>query len=381
MYRYRFFLLFCLILAGCWRAPTATPDITAQPTVGATQPGEPPADATLPAATLAASQAPPTAEAPLTQPTVTGRYALDGGQVGASVAAGGGRVWVGTNTGKVLEFDTSGAPLRSYTLRDGATIVNPAPVIALAWDGAHAWALVRFVQNGSQYVTLAVLDPASGETLRQFDVSVDDPRALGLAPQIAGEAAVGQVWLQNAVYDTGTFETVRRAMPTDSSVFAWDGAGMWVGGAATTCDSCQQMLYRYAGGTLSDGPSASQQILALAAAGDRLWVLTGFNQLDGYALGAGLGAATQPAARVDLSADHDFPPAALLYDGSRLWLLGSVGKGAGRLYQHDPASGKKVDGLLVGDDASLPVSMAYDGQYLWVVTTQHLVRVSLPGKP
>jgi hypothetical protein len=312
----------------------------------------------------------------LTEPAVIERIPLEAGQQGESVGAGGGRVWVGTTGGAVIEFDAaSGAPLRSYSLAHGSP-ANPTPVEALAYDGARVWALLRFTTQGTQYKTLAVLDPASGETLHQFDVSASDPRHLGFQS--------GQIWLQNAVYDTTTYQSKALDMPTDASVFAYDGAGMWVGGAATTCDTCQQMLYRYAGGTLNPGPAASQQVLGLAVAAERLWVLTGFNQLDGYPLGNALGAETQPAARVDLAPDHDFPPAQILYDGARLWLLGSIGKGSGRVFWHDPRSGKKLGGLVVGDsseaplNASIPVAMAYDGKNLWVLTALHLVRVGLP---
>lgn len=364
------------LLAACATPPVET--TAPQPTAGVLPPV---VSATLPEATAVASPAAPTASPipvnqPLTEPTVLGRFELGAGQQAESIATGAGKVWVGTTSGAVLEFEAaSGALLRAYTLLDGS-LINPTPVLALAFDGAHLWALTRSTVEATQYKTLFVLDPASGDILHQADVSESDPERLGLA--------VGQVWLQNAVYDTATFQFTPLEMATDSSVFAYDGAGMWVGGAATTCDECANMLYRFAGGTLDIGPAASQQISGLAVAGERLWVLTELNQLDGYTLAAGLNADSPPNPRVDLSSDHDFPPAAMLYDGSRLWLLGSIGKGSGRIFQHNPQTGRREFALLVGDtsetpeNASIPLALAYDGHDLWVLTALHLVRVGLP---
>lgn len=369
------FLLTSLILATCSPAPgpgaaTPTPEATAAPDSTDLPTLEVPEATSAPTATL-----PPRPSGPLTAPALLDRYALDG-QQGVSIAAGGGKVWAGTATGAVIEFDAaSGEALRTYTLAEGST-ADPAPVQSLAYDGARVWALVRSTREGTLYKTLAVLDPASGETVDTFDVTDDDPDHL--------LAANGQVWMQNRIWDARTLESAPLPMATDSSVFAWDGQGMWVGGAATTCDTCEQMLYRYAGGTLSAGPAASQQVLGLVAAGERLWVLTGFNTLDGYTLGAGLEIDSRPEERVELSGDHDTPPAAILFDGTRLWLLGAAGKGSGRVFYHDPASGKKLGGVMVGDsseapfNASIPMDLAYDGTDLWVLTALHLVRVGLP---
>ena len=361
-----------LLLSACSAPAPSAPAPTAEMSPAA----QTPASTQNAPVEIPATQPPVTPPNALTQPAVIERIPLESGQQGESLATGGGKLWVGVTGGAVIEFDAaSRAPLRRYSLAQG-TPANPTPVEALTYDGAHVWALVRFTNQGTQYKTLAVLDPASGETLRQFDVSASDPHHLGLQS--------GQIWLQNAVYDTTTYQSKALEMPTDASVFAYDGAGMWVGGAATTCDTCQQMLYRYAGGTLNPGPAASQQVLGLAVAGERLWVLTGFNQLEGYTLGTGLGPETKPDARVDLTSDHDFPPAEVLFDGTRLWLLGSIGKGSGRVFWHDPQSGKKLGGLVVGDsteaplNASIPVAIAYDGSDLWVLTALHLVRVGLP---
>lgn len=369
-------LLIGLVLGACKPAPGPG---AATPTPGATSaPASPPAPtSSAPEATLAPTATiPPRPSGPLTEPAMLDRYALEDGQQGESVAADSGKVWVGTTTGAVIEFDAaSGEALRTYGLAEGS-LTDPAPVLALAYDGSRLWALVRSTREGTLYKTLAVIDPASGETVETFDVTADDPDHL--------LAAEGQVWTQNRIWDAQTLESKPLPMATDSSVFAWDGQGMWVGGAATTCDNCQQMLYRYAGGTLNAGPAYSQQVLGLAAAGERLWVLTGFNTLDGYALGAGLEIDSEAEVRIELSGDHDTPPAALLYDGTRLWLLGAAGKGSGRVFYHDPASGKKLGGVIVGDsseaplNASIPVDMAYDGTDLWVLTAMHLVRVGLP---
>lgn len=370
------FLLASLILAACSPAPgpgaaTPTPGATAAPGSTDAPTLEIPEATAAPTATL-----PPRPSGPLTEPAMLDRYALEAGQQGQSVAAGGGKVWVGTTAGAVIEFDAaSGEVLRAYSLAEGSA-ADPAPVQALAYDGARVWALVRSTREGTMYKTLAILDPAGGETVETFDVTADDPDHL--------LAANGQVWTQNRIWDAQTLESTPLPMATDSSVFAWDGQGMWVGGAATTCDTCEQMLYRYAGGTLSAGPAASQQVLGLAAAGDRLWVLTGFNTLDGYTLGASLEIDSQPEERIELSGDHDTPPAAILFDGTRLWLLGAAGKGSGRVFYHDPASGEKLGGVMVGDsseapfNASFPVDMAYDGTDMWVLTALHLVRVGLP---
>lgn len=378
MYRLLVVLLSILLLAGCGPQPVETLAPGPGPTATSPAPSAEPPDLTQAPSPAAPTATLPPANAPLTQPTMLARYDLAAGEQGESIAAGPGKVWVGTTGGAVLEFDAASGALRStFALLDGS-LVNPTPVLALAFDGVHLWALARSTVEGTQYKTLFVLDPDSGATVHQVDVSDSDPEQVGLAP--------GQVWLQNAVFDTGTYQSTPLEMATDSSVFAYDGAGMWVGGAATTCDECENMLYRFAGGTLDIGPSASQQITALAAAGDRLWVLTDFNQLDGYTLAAGLNADASPDPRVDLSGDHDFPPAAMLYDGSRLWLLGSVGKGSGRIFQHNPQTGKREFALLVGDtsevpeNASIPLAMAYDGQDLWVLTALHLVRVGLPPK-
>ena len=370
------FLLASLILAACSPAPgpgaaTPTPGATAAPGSTDVPTPEVPQATAAPTATL-----PPRPSGPLTEPAMLDRYALESGHTGVSVAAGGGMVWAGTNLGQVFAFDAaSGEVSRVYELAEGS-LADPAPVQALAYDGARVWALVRSTREGTLYKTLAVLDPASGETVATFDVTDDDPDHL--------LAANGQVWTQNRIWDAQTLESTPLPMATDSSVFAWDGQGMWVGGAATTCDTCEQLLYRYAGGTLSAGPAYSQQVLGLAIAGDHLWVLTGFNTLDGYALGAGLEIDSQPEERIELSGDHDTPPAATLFDGTRLWLLGAAGKGSGRVFYHDPASGKKLGGVIVGDssessfNASIPVDLAYDGTDLWVLTAMHLVRVGLP---
>jgi hypothetical protein len=320
---------------------------------------------------------------PLSAPTVLDHYPLQAGSLGQSLAVGGGRVWIGTASGAVEARDAaSGALLESKQLVIAAT-GDPAPVRALVFDGERLWALVEFTTPAAGLQTrLFVLD-SDGAVLREHDLTDLDPYRLGSAP--------GQVWTRARVFDTASQAATAYETGLVSPVFAYDEAGwMWVGGGENACDTCPAHLYRYRASSPAEsmpGPTASQKIVGLAAGGGRLWALTGDNHLHAYNLAAPPGAEDSPALDLDLSDRLQFPPAAMLYAGQTLWLLGGAGRGGGALYPLGAEAQQPGAPIAVGEGegtleqpARVPVALAYDGRDLWVLTALDLVRVGLPGR-
>jgi hypothetical protein len=376
-------VLLMLLLGSCStpsRMPA--PSLSPTPEVAQLTPAHTPTTFSTLQATVIENPTPTAGAGPVLPagPAVLARYPLEEDSLGEVLTAGPGRVWVGTTFGTVQEWDTAaGSILKTYTLVQGAPDA-PAPVKALAFDGKYLWVIVSSALAQSRLETrLFILDLAGGTVLQQFDLTENAAWHLGLAP--------GQVWLQNQVYKTDSQTASRVKMVTDSTVFAFDGQGwMWTAGGANTCDACDASIFRYKIDSAEEaaaGPSFSQQIHGMLLTGKTMWVATAFNQLDAYDVAdPKLGITTRPQISLDLAAEMQEPPTAMAYDGHNLWLLSSVGRGGGFLYQYDPQNGHKLGSLQVGDaaghtkQAHIPVDMAFDGQNLWVLTTGDLVKVS-----
>lgn len=369
-----------LLLAGCWPTPTPPPP-TLTPTLTST-PSETPTPTGTVTPTATGSPTPTVSPTPLAEPAVLARYPLGSGNLGESIAAGGGRVWVGTTFGTVEIRDAAtGALLNTAALVPGSPD-NPAPVRSLVFDGQRLWALAASTTpRGSLLAQLFVLS-ADGQVVKTFDLSDLDPYSLGSAP--------GQVWTQGRVYSTADLRETPVDMTLVSTDFAYDGSGwVWAGGGENACDNCAADISCYRIDNLAavtPGPPASQHVLALAAAGKRMWVLTGFNKLDAYDTSSNTGQTvnTALAASVDLSGQAQMP-VGLLFDGHSLWVLAGAGSGGGMLYQRDPVTGQHQGELAVGDaegsldqPARVPMAMTFDGRDLWVLTALDLVRVGLP---
>lgn len=368
--------------SGC-RAPAPAPATALPPAESQAAPlpttaqENPPAAPTLAAATPA--PLPTLPPGPLTAPVVLNRYPLTSSQ-SESLAAGAGRVWVGTSAGAIEEYDSqSGALLRTYPLVEN-TGGRLAPVRELAFDGQRLWAVVEWSNGDLDLVSeIVAFDPAAGSVLFRVNAGDNQPEKLGFAP--------GQVWAQNLVLDPATgAQLASFEMTSDSTAFAYDEAGrLWAGGTLASPDGVSCLtVYNLNDYSAQPGPAYSGQIRLLQTAGGKLWAVSAFNRLDGYDLSAALQPETEPAAGIDLSPQMQAPPLEMLSDGQYLWLLSGPGGGGGTLYQHDPNSGRNLSALAVadadGEGAALrtPVDLAFDGRDLWVLTALDIARVALP---
>ncbi len=368
-----------LLLAGCRAQTILPPPAETQapaPLISAT-----PRQVTLPLPVLSSPVPGDSAIAvPLAEPTVLKRIRHPAGMLGESVEVTPGRVWVGLNSGAVLEYDAASGALLNTILLVRQSYDGIAPIKDLAFDGQHLWAVTAWQDSVfNQVAEILVLDPSSGQVVRRFNASDQDPQFIGLSP--------GRVWTQNQVFDASTLQPSAVVMNSDATVFASDGqGGIWAGGTSA-CDTCPSSLYRYPVDDLfsaQPGPAAADPALHLLVVHQRLWVVTDGMTLDGYDLAQPPGVDDPPAASVDLSGEMELPPAAVIFDGTALWLLSSAGSGGGTLYRHDPQSGQMLGALAVGDSegpigqARVPAGAAFDSRDIWVLTALDLAQIGLP---
>lgn len=328
-----------------------------------------------------ASSAPPPAPTAILAPTLLDRYPLSAGMFAESIAVSPGRVWVGTTYGILEERDAaSGALLQTYNLAP-PSYDGFAPVKSILYDGKRLWALYSWEATAfDQFASLWVFDLETSKVVTEMNVSANDPYALGSAP--------GQVWAQNQVIDAETQTVTEIEMQLDSTVFAYDGAGViWAAGAGT-CEACFDNVYRYMvidPANPVPGPHMGVPVRQILRANSRMWLLNDLNQLKGFDLHeTAPKQGTLPALTLDLGSLSEDLPAGLVFDGQFLWLLSSYGADGTWLFRLDALTGKQISAIQIDRaaenylDVSAPVALAFDGRDLWVLSAYELLRVALP---
>ncbi len=367
--------LMSLVSSGC---RSAAPTLVIAPPTAAplNSPSPVAATATITPAPLVPTSA-PTA---ILAPTLLNRYPLAAGMLAESIAVTPGRVWVGSTFGTLEERDASnGALLQTYTLAP-PSYDGIAPVKSIVYDGKQLWALFAWkVTAFDQYARLWVFDLSTNQVVAEIDVSDADPARLGTAP--------GQVWLQGQVFNAETREAAVVEMQLDSTVFAYDGAGiMWAAGAET-CETCADNVYRYMvidPANPLPAPRAQGWVRQILNAHERIWLLTDLNELEGFDQAAQQEPDRPPTVRLHLSDLSEDLPAAIVYDGHYLWLLSSYGADGTWLFRLDAQTGRQLSALQIDRPAedytavNAPVALAFDGRDLWVLTARELLRVGLP---
>jgi len=405
-------LLACSLVprsAGSDNPPTPGPD---QPVEAASATSRPAAEA-APAETEAGVSALPTVEAATAGPyvlAVSDRYPFFETKIniGISLAAHEGQLWVGTVTGTLEEVNPEdGAYGQSIALipdNDGS-LPKAYAVVKMVFEGDYLWAFAGNFSGNQAPPLLAALDPDSGEIVRQWDLN--SPEWIGnderLNPEGDFGVSPGKIWIDNHVVDTTTFESMRVLMP-GMIHYAYGGNDwMWITGEmGHSCDqlllintsdpstaSCPDewpFLSHNSDGGVTPGPGSP-----LVLAGDRMWIGGGWSGtsqsgpihlLEAYPTDMDEAMkATGPLASVPL--EDTYLKIKMLFAGNYLWMVYTHGEKAGLLYQLDAQTGETMNSLdLVGEEgrslSDVPQDMAAESDNLWVLTSRQLLRIKLP---
>jgi hypothetical protein len=398
-------LLVGIVLSACSSSLPASP--AAPPAAVSTQPTA--------AATLVSAQPSPVGETatPAIGSSPTGSYSLaisdsyslmnTKHEIGESLTASPGKVWIGTGFGTIEEVDSqSGDFGQSISLNPGVggSSTNVYPIIKLGFDGQNIWALGGFSGVGADH--LFAIDSGSGAILHQWDLTQwnlnrdSDHRGtaldFGFSP--------GKIWVKDQIIDTQTFEAKYVGFIGEPK-FAYNGKGwMWMTGTGgEDCDgmdfintdnpSQDQTQCRYPFlDHAEEGYSNVGDISPLVLAGDRMWVAGAWSgtkptyTLEAYSADLDqLMKEKGPLASVPLMDDPQ--KVKMLFAGNYLWLLWTNGDKKGLLYQLDPQTGATINTLdLVGDlggaKGDNPQDLATEGNNLWILTTFNLLRIKLP---
>lgn len=334
---------------------------------------------------------------------------------GSSLAAGPGKVWIGTLQGSIEEVDAqSGAFGRSLALFPGAgeDPFDIKPVLQLTFEGGYLWAAAHFtdVETYDNHPHLLAIDINKWAAARDWDQSLEAIEWVGenyewiIDPALREDpenfcTSPGKIWMEGHVIDTRTFEVTPDAYNPGASFCAYNGKGWmwtteWTGGEDglyfVNADDLTEMpgQYRWPFLIHEQGSATAQGDSFLALAGERMWM--GRSQYEPGSVGwldafpsdlDELMKLSGPPASVPLL--ESLGNVRLLYAGDYLWILYLGGGSGGWLYQLDPQTGKTLASLdLVGDEGratgDFPMDIASAGDTLWVMTSQQLLRIKMP---
>ncbi len=338
---------------------------------------------------------------------ISNTYKLPPAILGSLLAAGPGKVWLGSAFGNIEEFDwQTGAFGKSILLPLSKMAVNNTNVLyKIGFDGQNLWALGGG-SSGSGAASLFFIDPTSGTIIHQWDLTSADwqKNFNGFFTDDNFEFSPGKIWLQSHVIDTQTFEVtyVSSGFPTDE-YYAYNGNGwMWMTGSyAEDCDQlimintddpskvyapCHMpFLNRMTGA--NSGLSTESTGSLVTFAGDRMWLVGQYMNAPNHIFEAystdmnQLMKETKPLVIVpwtDVTTEMK-----MLYAGNYLWVLTTHGDHQGLLYQLDPQTGVTLNtldviGVQKGNGLAEVKDMATDGKYLWIREMDYLVQVPLP---
>jgi hypothetical protein len=334
---------------------------------------------------------------------------------GSSLAAGPGKVWIGTLQGTIEEVGAQdGAFERSLALVPGAgdNPIEVKPVLQLTFEGGYLWAAAQLtdIETYDNHPHLFAVDTHRWTVARDWDQSLQSVEWVGENYEWIVDPALrvdpegfctspGRIWMEGHAIDARTFEVTPGAYNPGASFCAYDDKGhIWTTEWTTgedglyfvNADDFTELpgQYRWPFLIHEQGFASAQGDSFLTLAGERMWM--GRHQSEPGSIGwldafpsdlDQLMNLSGPLASVPLL--ESLENVRLLYAGGSLWVLYLGGEPGGWLYQLDPQGGETIASLdLIGDEGratgDFPMDLTTEGDDLWVVTGRQLLRINMP---
>jgi hypothetical protein len=286
-----------------------------------------------------------------------------------------GRLWLGTNNSSIEILDPeTGERLNLIRLLIPGKSQFGGSALDLAFDGRYMWAALSRMEDLSG--SLMVIDPQDNAVISMHLFSPGwMPQTLALTP--------GLIWVAGhdffQPFDLDTLQPASSPIRLSQHMVEDEiHSIVYPGGDRLLFSARFSSAYVNLFDPLFKPNYAAINGHRILFDGKAIWTTT-FGLLERFSSDL----ETFPDLKLDLSRQWSDPQAyatAMASDLDTLWILEARGP---YLYKHDLSSGKFLDKYLVLDPEGVKMGntgleVVYDGDILWVLTSQELVKIALP---